>query len=368
MLSSGNGKHRRPRQAPAAMAAVAATGAGIALPLLGAGAAHAADATTWDRVAVCETGGQWHADPGSGFYGGLAITQDTWEQYGGTAYAQRPDLATSTQQIAVAERILSDLGPDAWPGCETLTGLLASVTTPPAADQPGTGTSAGTGTSTGSTTGASGGTTTPSTTPSDPTDPIDPGAPTTPVTPPVTDPTTPVTPPSTTPGAPTTPVTPPPATGTTTPPSTDPTDPASPGTGTGDVRPPGQVDPGGPDSTDPLPAPDPSAGSGKHARPYSPTDEELAAADRASRTEVLGMTGRPGSTDDGKATAPVGSGKHATGPTAPSRYTVGSGDSLAGIARSQHVDGGWQHLYAANKQAIGTDPNVIKPGQILTLG
>ena len=135
MLSSGNGKHRRPRQAPAAMVAVAATGAGIALPLLGAGAAHAADVGTWDRVAVCETGGLWHADTDNGFYGGLAITQDTWEQYGGTTYAQRPDRATRAQQISVAERILSDLGPDAWPGCEDATGLLESVTSPPAADQ-----------------------------------------------------------------------------------------------------------------------------------------------------------------------------------------------------------------------------------------
>src|SRR4051812_16460247 len=122
MLSSGNGRHRRPRQAPAAMVTVAATGAGLALPLLGAGAAHAGEPGPWDKVAMCESGGLWNANTHNGFFGGLAITEDTWRQYGGTDYAPLPDLASRAQQIAVAERILADLGPDAWPGCEPRTG------------------------------------------------------------------------------------------------------------------------------------------------------------------------------------------------------------------------------------------------------
>ncbi|KAF4408673.1 M23 family metallopeptidase [Streptomyces lycii] len=47
-------------------------------------------------------------------------------------------------------------------------------------------------------------------------------------------------------------------------------------------------------------------------------------------------------------------------------YRVVSGDSLSRIALSQDVDGGWQQLYAANREVIGDDPDLILPGQRLT--
>jgi LysM repeat protein len=46
-------------------------------------------------------------------------------------------------------------------------------------------------------------------------------------------------------------------------------------------------------------------------------------------------------------------------------YTVRSGDTLSGIAVALAVPGGWQALYAANHQAIGTNPSVIQPGTVL---
>ncbi|WP_127359858.1 LysM peptidoglycan-binding domain-containing protein [Actinacidiphila soli] len=130
MLTSGNGRHRKPRQAPTAMVAVAATGAGIALPLFAAGGAQAADvsATTWNAVALCESGGLWSANSGNGFYGGLQITQQTWDEYGGQDYAKRPDLASQNEQITVADHILGSLGADAWPTCADISGLTAAVT------------------------------------------------------------------------------------------------------------------------------------------------------------------------------------------------------------------------------------------------
>ncbi|MFE6288313.1 transglycosylase family protein [Streptomyces sp. NPDC057877] len=48
-------------------------------------------------------------------------------------------------------------------------------------------------------------------------------------------------------------------------------------------------------------------------------------------------------------------------------YTVVRGDTLSGIADDQRVQGGWQRLYAANRQAIGADPDLILPGQRLSL-
>lgn len=110
-MRSGNGRHRRPRQAPAIFVTAGVTGAGIALPLLGASGAHAADTATWDRVAQCESGGVWSAASGNGYYGGLQLTQEMWDNYGGSAYASRPDYASRSQQIAVAQSILDDRGP-----------------------------------------------------------------------------------------------------------------------------------------------------------------------------------------------------------------------------------------------------------------
>ncbi len=52
---------------------------------------------------------------------------------------------------------------------------------------------------------------------------------------------------------------------------------------------------------------------------------------------------------------------------APARYTVAAGDTLSGIAAGLGVHGGWPALYAANRRAIGRDPNTIRPGTVLTI-
>lgn len=125
-MLSGNGRHRRPRQAPALLVAAGVTGSAIAIPLLAAASANAADGTTWDKVANCESGGSWSENDGNGYYGGLQMTQDEWEKYGGLAYAPSADLASRSQQIAVAEKILADKGTSAWTTCALLSGLTTT--------------------------------------------------------------------------------------------------------------------------------------------------------------------------------------------------------------------------------------------------
>ena len=56
------------------------------------------------------------------------------------------------------------------------------------------------------------------------------------------------------------------------------------------------------------------------------------------------------------------------GRMAPARYTVVAGDTLAAIAARLAVRGGWPALYAANRRVIGSDPNMIRPGMVLTVG
>ncbi|MFL5997031.1 MAG: transglycosylase family protein [Streptomyces sp.] len=126
------GRHRRyqPNRINRASLTVTASGVGIAVPLIGAGTAHAADVDTWNKVAACESSSNWSINTGNGYYGGLQFTQSTWEAYGGTRYAGRADLATRDQQIAVAEKVLDGQGPGAWPACSARAGLTREGSAP----------------------------------------------------------------------------------------------------------------------------------------------------------------------------------------------------------------------------------------------
>jgi len=88
-------------------------------PSNGGGASPPANTSglNWDAVAACEAGGNWHINTGNGFYGGLQFDSGTWLSNGGGAYAQRADLASREQQIAVANRLYAARGSSPWPVC-----------------------------------------------------------------------------------------------------------------------------------------------------------------------------------------------------------------------------------------------------------
>jgi Transglycosylase-like domain/Peptidase family M23 len=77
----------------------------------------------WDALAVCEARGNWSADTGNGYAGGLQFAPGTWRAYGGGAYAPSPAGATREEQIAVAQLVLAGQGWRAWPACSQLLGL-----------------------------------------------------------------------------------------------------------------------------------------------------------------------------------------------------------------------------------------------------
>ena len=99
--------------APPAASPPAGSGGGSS----SAGPAPGPAANDWTAVAECESGGNWSINTGNGYYGGLQFSQSTWEAFGGGAYAARADLATQSQQIAVAEKVLAGQGKGAWPTC-----------------------------------------------------------------------------------------------------------------------------------------------------------------------------------------------------------------------------------------------------------
>ncbi|MEU1376467.1 transglycosylase family protein [Streptomyces triculaminicus] len=111
------GKHRRPSKAVRIVTLAGVAGVAVAAPLMVATSANAASVQDWNKVADCEASGNWSINNGNGFYGGLQFTQSSWAGAGGLKYAPRADLATKGQQIAVAERLLAQQGPGAWPNC-----------------------------------------------------------------------------------------------------------------------------------------------------------------------------------------------------------------------------------------------------------
>ncbi|MFD5941819.1 transglycosylase family protein [Streptomyces griseus] len=226
---AANGRHRRyqPSRINRASLTVTASGAGIALPLITAASAGAAPVEVWEKVAACESSGDWSVNTGNGYYGGLQFSGSTWAAYGGTQYAPRADLATRDQQIAIAEKVLDGQGPGAWPTCSVPAGLTRGGDAPGAA----------------------------------------------------------------------------------------------------------------PDS-----GPDTQSAGRSTVRSAAPQS----APPRQPRTRPVETTPThvPGKRDS---------------------YTVASGDSLSGIASAQRVRGGWQGLYAANRTVVGADPDLIFPGQRLSL-
>ncbi|MFI5721627.1 transglycosylase family protein [Streptomyces cyaneofuscatus] len=220
---AANGRHRRyqPSRINRASLTVTAGGAGLALPLITATSAGAASGEVWEKVAACESSGNWAINTGNGYYGGLQFSGPTWAAFGGTQYAPRADLATRDQQIEIAERVLDGQGPGAWPACSVKAGLTRGGDAPDTTPQ-----SAGTR-------------------------PVQAAAP-------------------------------------------------------------------------------------QSAPPRKPRTTPAA----ATPTHV------PGKRD---------------------AYTVATGDSLSGIADAQRVSGGWQQLYAANRTVVGDDPDLIFPGQRLSL-
>jgi hypothetical protein len=75
----------------------------------------------WDRMAACETGGNWQHFPYGTWTGGLGIYNQTWLGWGGSEFAPTAGQASKEQQIIVAERIAADVGYSAW-GCVSVVG------------------------------------------------------------------------------------------------------------------------------------------------------------------------------------------------------------------------------------------------------
>lgn len=85
-----------------------------------AAAQAAASNTVWDRLARCESGGNWAINTGNGYYGGLQFSARSWRAVGGQGL---PHHASRETQIAMGERLRRIQGWGAWPSCSRRLGL-----------------------------------------------------------------------------------------------------------------------------------------------------------------------------------------------------------------------------------------------------
>jgi uncharacterized protein YabE (DUF348 family) len=96
-------------------AAIVKVGTKAPTPAPAARTNYAGGNSAWDRIAACESGGNWAANTGNGYYGGLQFSLGTWHAYGGSG---RPDQHSRAEQIAIAEKVrAAEGGYGAWPVC-----------------------------------------------------------------------------------------------------------------------------------------------------------------------------------------------------------------------------------------------------------
>ncbi|AWB82359.1 Resuscitation-promoting factor Rpf1 [Corynebacterium yudongzhengii] len=135
-------RHARTTASKRTAFAASAAAVGVAASLLSAPIATAAPDHAWDRLAQCESGGDWSINTGNGYHGGLQFSQSTWNAFGGGEFAPRADLASREEQIYVAEKTLAAQGWGAWPACSASLGLSYAPSERPHPHSGGTATPA----------------------------------------------------------------------------------------------------------------------------------------------------------------------------------------------------------------------------------
>lgn len=80
----------------------------------------AGSSDVWDRLAACESGGDWSINTGNGYYGGLQFSQGAWNSVGGSGL---PHEHSREEQIERGKLLQSVRGWGAWGLCAKKLGL-----------------------------------------------------------------------------------------------------------------------------------------------------------------------------------------------------------------------------------------------------
>lgn len=74
----------------------------------------------WLQLRECESGNNYQANTGNGFYGAYQFSQSTWNNLG---YPGRPDTEPPAMQDQAAQRLQAQDGWGQWPACSAALGL-----------------------------------------------------------------------------------------------------------------------------------------------------------------------------------------------------------------------------------------------------
>lgn len=83
--------------------------------------ADASSDAIWDKLARLESGGNWNANTGNGYFGGLQFSLPTWRSVGGNGL---PSEASREEQIVRAKILQAQSGWGQWPACARTLGLI----------------------------------------------------------------------------------------------------------------------------------------------------------------------------------------------------------------------------------------------------
>jgi hypothetical protein len=122
LLRARKPKHAKPSKAAPVLAAggmTATFGAALATP------AEAASDDDFARLRQCESGGNYAANTGNGYYGAYQFDRRTWR---GLGYSGRPSDAAPPTQDAAAHRLQAQRGWQPWPSCARRLGLGRDTT------------------------------------------------------------------------------------------------------------------------------------------------------------------------------------------------------------------------------------------------
>ncbi len=74
----------------------------------------------WEKLAQCESKGNWSINTGNGYYGGLQFSESAWRGVGGT---NMPHEASREEQIMRGKMLQERRGWGPWGGCSKKLGL-----------------------------------------------------------------------------------------------------------------------------------------------------------------------------------------------------------------------------------------------------
>ena len=115
-------RHAKPSKAAPVLVAGGMTAAFAVTDGLALSTSASAGGSTaqFERLAQCESGGNWSINTGNGYSGGLQFALGTWRGLGFSGY---PYQASKATQIAAGQKLHSQSGWSPWPACSRKLGL-----------------------------------------------------------------------------------------------------------------------------------------------------------------------------------------------------------------------------------------------------